>query len=96
MVVWLRLRQLSELFQCVLEVLQCKAYRLAPCDPLCRDSNFQFVGNTSTEAPPVDGVAHALLWRLEMERVLSSYDADNFRVLLQVRLEKRLSQFWTL
>jgi hypothetical protein len=63
---------------------------------VCRDSNFQFVGNTSTEAPPVDGVAHALLWRLEMERVLSSYDADNFRVLLQVRLEKRLSQFWTL
>lgn len=78
MVVWLRLRQLSELLQCVLEVLQCKAYRLAPGDPLCRFD------------------AHALLWRLEMERVLSSHDADNFRVLLQVRLEKRLSQFWTL
>ena len=40
--------------------------------------------------------AHALLWRLEMEGVLSSHDADNFRVLLQVRLEKRLSQFRTL
>jgi hypothetical protein len=40
--------------------------------------------------------AHALLWRLEMAGFLSSHDADNFRVLLQVRLEKRLSQFRTL
>ena len=40
--------------------------------------------------------AHALLWRLEMEEALSSHDTDNFRVLLQVQLEKRLSQFRTL
>lgn len=39
---------------------------------------------------------HAFLWRLEMEDILSSLDTDNLRVLLQVRLEKRLSQFWTL
>ncbi|MGF6667152.1 hypothetical protein [Pseudomonas monsensis] len=57
MVVWLSLRQLSELLQCVLEGLQCEAYRLALGDPFCRDSNFQFVRNTSTEAPPVFGVS---------------------------------------
>ena len=57
MVVWLCLRQLSELLQCVLEILQCKAYRLALGDPFCRNSNFQVVRNTSTEAPPVYGVS---------------------------------------
>lgn len=49
-----------------------------------------------TEVIRLECDAHALLWRLEMESVLSSHDADNFRVLLQVRLEKRLSQFRTL
>lgn len=37
--------------------------------------------------------AHALLWKLEMEEALSSHDADNFRVLLQVQLEKQLREF---
>jgi len=66
MVVWLRLRQLSELLQCVLEVLQCKAYRLALGDPFCRDSNLQFVRNTSTEAPPV--------YRVTFDYLLSDQD----------------------
>ena len=48
------------------------------------------------EAIRLECDAHALLWKLEMEGILSSLDTDNLRVLLQFRLEKRLSQFRTL
>lgn len=34
--------------------------------------------------------AHALMWKLEAEEVLSSLDTDNFRVLIQAGIEKRL------